>query len=49
VNRSKGMLLLGIWVILSNLLPILSLHIPNSSILLTILGVLAGVLVLVDR
>jgi hypothetical protein len=49
VNRSKGVLLLGIWVILSNLLPVLSLRIPNSSILLTVLGVVAGVLLLVDR
>jgi hypothetical protein len=49
VNRSKGMLLLGVWVILTNLLPMLSIRIPNSSILLTVLGVVAGVLLLVDR
>jgi hypothetical protein len=49
VNRSKGMLLLGLWVILTNLLPLLSLRIPNSNLLLTVLGVVAGVLLLVDR
>lgn len=49
MNRSKGVLLLGVWVLLSNLLPLLSLRIPNSSILLTILGVVAGVLLLLDR
>jgi F0F1-type ATP synthase membrane subunit a len=49
MNRSKGMLLLGVWVLLSNLLPLLSLRIPNGSILLTILGMAAGVLLLVDR
>jgi hypothetical protein len=49
VNRSKGVLLLGVWVILSNLLPVLNLRIPNGSILLTVLGVVAGVLLLVDR
>jgi hypothetical protein len=49
VNRSKGMLLLGVWVLLSNLLPLLSLRIPNSGILLTMVGVVAGVLLLVDR
>jgi F0F1-type ATP synthase membrane subunit a len=43
------MLMLGVWVLLSNLLPMLSLRIPNSGILLTILGVVAGVLLLVDR
>ena len=49
MNRSKGMLLLGAWVVLTNLLPLLSLRIPNSSLLLTVLGVVAGVLLLVDR
>ena len=49
VNRSKGMLLLGVWIILSNLLPLLSLRVPNSGILLTLLGIVAGVLLLVDR
>jgi hypothetical protein len=49
MNRSKGMILLGVWVILTNLLPLLSLRIPNSSLLLTLLGVIAGVLLLVDR
>jgi hypothetical protein len=49
MNRSKGMLLLGVWVILTNLLPLLNIHIPNSSLLLTLLGVVAGVLILVDR
>jgi hypothetical protein len=49
VNRSKGMLLLGLWVILSYLLPLLSLRIPNGNLLQTVLGVAAGVLLLVDR
>ena len=43
------MFLLGLWVILSNLLPMLSLRIPNTNLLLTVLGVVAGVLLLVDR
>jgi F0F1-type ATP synthase membrane subunit a len=43
------MLLLGIWVIASNLLPLLTLRIPNSNILLTVLGLAAGILLLVDR
>lgn len=49
VNRSKGMLLLGLWVVLSNLLPLLNLRIPNGNLLLTVLGLVAGVLLLVDR
>ena len=49
MNRSKGMLLLGVWVILSNLVPMLSIRVPNSSLLLTVLGIVAGVLLLVDK
>ncbi|HLZ25701.1 MAG TPA: hypothetical protein VKV73_00085 [Chloroflexota bacterium] len=49
MSRPKGLLLLGVWVLLSNLLPLLSLRIPNSTVLLTVLGVVAGVLLLVDR
>jgi hypothetical protein len=49
MSRPKGLLLLGVWVLLSNLLPLLSLRIPNSGVLLTVLGVVAGVLLLVDR
>jgi len=49
VNRSKGILLLGVWVILSNLLPMLNVRIPNSSLILALLAIVAGVLLLVDR
>ena len=49
VNRSKDMLLLGLWVIPTGALPLLSLRIPDGSLLLTVLGVVAGVLLLVDR
>jgi hypothetical protein len=43
------MLLLGLWLILTNLIPVLGVRIPSSGLLLTILGVVAGALVLVDR
>jgi hypothetical protein len=49
MNRSKGMLLLGAWVILSNVLPLLSIRVPNGGLLLAVLGIVAGVLLLVDR
>ena len=49
MNRSRGLQLLGLWVILSNLLPLLSIRIPNSSVLVLVLGVVAGVLLLLDR
>jgi len=38
-----------VWVILSNLVPMLSSRVPNSSLLLTVLGIVAGVLLLVDK
>ena len=41
--------MLGVWVILSNLMPLLSIRIPNSGLLLTTLAIVAGVLLLVDR
>ena len=41
--------MLGVWVILSNLMPLLSIRIPNSGLLLTMLAIVAGVLLLVDR
>jgi hypothetical protein len=43
------MLLLGAWLILSNLIPLVGLRIPSSGLLLTILAVVAGALLLVDR
>jgi hypothetical protein len=43
------MLLLGLWVVLSNVMPLLSLRVPNGNLLLTLLGIIAGVLLLVDR
>ena len=49
MNQSKGLLLLGIWVILSNLLPLLSVRVPNENLLLTVLAVVAGVLLVVDK
>ena len=49
MGRSKGMLLLGAWLILSNLIPLVGLRIPSSGLLLTILAVVAGALLLVDR
>ena len=49
MGRSKGMLLLGSWLILSNVVPLLGFRIPSGGMLLTLLAVVAGVLLLVDR
>jgi hypothetical protein len=49
MTKSKGMLLLGAWLILDNALPLLGIRIPSGGIVLTLLGLAAGVLLLVDR
>jgi len=49
-NRSLGMLLLGIWLILTGLLPLLSVR-PSSTVAtgLAILAIAAGALILIGR
>jgi hypothetical protein len=46
--RSPGMLLLAIWLILMNLVPLVPL-IASLGVLLNVLGVAAGVLILIGR
>jgi hypothetical protein len=48
-TRNWGMLLLGIWLILAGLLPLLSLSIPAEATILALLAVAAGVLILLGR
>jgi hypothetical protein len=48
-NRRWGMILLGIWLITANLLPLLSVSIPWGGTALAVLGIAAGVLVLMER
>ena len=49
LSRNLGMLLLGIWLILTGLLPLLSLTFPASGTVLALLAVAAGVLLLIRR
>ncbi len=49
-GRNLGMLLLAIWLILTGLLPLLSVRISSTvSMVLSVLAVLAGVLILLRR
>jgi hypothetical protein len=49
-NRNLGMLLLGIWLILTGLLPLLNMRIsPTVSMGLAVLAIIAGVLILLRR
>jgi hypothetical protein len=49
LNRNLGMLLLGIWLILTGLIPLLSLSIAGIGTLMAILAVAAGALILAGR
>jgi hypothetical protein len=49
-NRNLGMLLLGIWLILTGLLPLLNMKVSaNVSMGLAVLAIVAGVLILLRR
>jgi hypothetical protein len=49
LTRSLGMLLLGIWLILWGILPLLSISFPAGGVILEILAIAAGVLILFGR
>jgi hypothetical protein len=49
LTRNVGMLLLGIWLILTGLLQIASISIPGIGILLALLAIVAGILILLGR
>lgn len=49
-TRNLGMLLLGIWLILTGLLPLLNMRVsPTVSMVLAVLAVVAGALILLRR
>ena len=49
LTRSIGMLLLGIWLILTGLLQIVSIPIAGIGTLLALLAIIAGVLIIIGR
>jgi len=49
IPKSLGMILLGIWLIVINLLQVLSISIPHIGVVMAILGLAAGVLILIGR
>lgn len=48
LTRKTGLLLLGIWLILTGLLPLLSIGF-NVGAALNVLAVIAGILIVLDR
>ena len=49
LTRNVGMLLLGIWLILTGLLQVASISIPGIGIILALLAIVAGILILIGR
>jgi hypothetical protein len=47
--KNLGLVLLAVWLILTGLLPLLRLRIPEGGTILALLAVAAGVLILLDR
>lgn len=49
-GRNFGMILLGLWLILTGLLPLLSVKLsPTVTTGLAVLGIVAGILILIRR
>ena len=49
-GRNLGMILLGLWLILSGLLPLLNIKISSTATTgLAVLGIVAGILILIRR
>jgi hypothetical protein len=49
LTKNLGMLLLGIWLIATGLLQVVSIHVPAIGPILALLAIVAGVLILMGR
>lgn len=49
LTKNTGMLLLGIWLIATGLLQVVSLPIPGAGAILALLAIAAGILILIGR
>ena len=48
-NRNLGMLLLGVWLVLTGLIPLLSISVAGLGTGMAVLAIVAGVLILLGR
>jgi uncharacterized membrane protein HdeD (DUF308 family) len=49
-SRNLGMLLLGIWLILTGLLPLLNVRVSSTvTMVMAVIAILAGILILLRR
>jgi hypothetical protein len=49
LNRNLGTLLLGVWILLTGLIPLLSLSFAGLGTVMAVLAIAAGVLLIVGR
>ena len=49
VNKNLGMLLLGLWLILTGLIPVLKLNFSGFPVVMEVLAIISGVLILFGR
>jgi hypothetical protein len=49
LSKNLGMLCLGIWLIMTGLIPLLHLNFEGLSLIMAILAVVSGVLILLGR
>jgi hypothetical protein len=49
VAGSAGMLLLGVWLVLTGLLPLLNVSFPSADVVLAVLAIVAGILIILGR
>ena len=49
VTRNLGMLLLGVWLIATGLIPLLNLSFSGLGTIMAVLAIAAGVLIIVGR
>ncbi len=49
LTKSLGMLLLGIWLILTGLMQVITLPIPEMGFVMAVLAIVAGIFILLGR
>ncbi len=49
LTKNLGMILLGIWLILTGLIPLLHINVEGMYLVMAVLAVLTGVLILLGR
>ncbi|KUK72012.1 MAG: hypothetical protein XD91_1589 [Clostridiales bacterium 38_11] len=49
VTKNLGMLVLGVWLVLTGLLKVTSIAIPSGDVLMAVLAIAAGALILLKK